>query len=762
MLARFKALEIGLILVIGLCTTQQVMALSLGELTLESNLEEPLDATIELRDVTGLEPGQISVSLATPDDFTSVGAELTPLAETVQFNVEVDGPAGTIHLTTTDNVTEPFLDLILNVSWPDGALRREYTVLLDLPGATTFTTDTLPIIPSVTDSVPSPESSTSSTPEPQPQDRAETTEAVSDNQQYSVASGDSMWEIAAKTRPGSNVNMHQMMLAIQRANPEAFINNNINRVLSGRVLRIPTLDEINLVDQATAAAEVNQQNQQLGLQPLAVNRSTGNNNAAPEQDELTVLTDDQSNTSTSGNGDLDSTLAGLENEMMLSEEGLDRARLENTELTSRFKMLEDEMDLLQNLIVMEDARIAQLQADLASQAQTTEQALATTEAATDVLAAQQPEPQPGVLGNVSGWLQNTAVMLGVIVALFLLILGYLFWQRRRMTAAAYAFDSGIPELETAKNTSFTTPEKPGGGIFGLFSRNKSTVADTDIVPVTASVAVVSARGESIENFGVSNIDLTKAGGTTHYLDDEQMVDAANHADVDLIHGGNQFSTHSAESELANVMAMQNGDAGVIDTEVDDAAFADALIAEAKEFNTSIDESPSFIDKHTNVELTHDEKEAHELAELVTPDVAITDSGIPESFEFTLTTAPEALAEKIDAQAEDIESFDFQLSSPSDDDVSDAIEADTKVETVAKVELNDEELLLNALLLDEEDSDFHANAPMNECDTKLDLAVAYEAMGDIEGAVEILNEVLADGDKAQIAEANRLKGLWQNS
>ena len=50
-----------------------------------------------------------------------------------------------------------------------------------------------------------------------------------------------------------------MMLAIQRANEDAFINNNINRVLAGRVLRIPTLEEINLVDQDAAITQISQQ-----------------------------------------------------------------------------------------------------------------------------------------------------------------------------------------------------------------------------------------------------------------------------------------------------------------------------------------------------------------------------------------------------------------------------------------------------------------------------------------------------------------------
>jgi pilus assembly protein FimV len=414
MLARFKALHIGLILAGGLCTAQQALALRLGELTVESNLGEPLDATIEVLDVAGLDPSQISVSLGSEEDYAIAGAEFSPEATQVQFEVSVDGATGRIHLTTPGAVDEPFLDLLLNADWPDGSLQREFVVLLNLPGTATSSTDPL-TIPSISDT-------DSPTADDAEFSRGDYGNGLSDDSQsYSVANGDSMWEIAARTRPGPDVSVQQMMLAIQRANEDAFINNNINRVLAGRVLRIPTLEEINLLDQAAAVTQINQQNQELGLQPLAVNRTPGNNNTVPLQDELTVLTDDQDSTTAAGDGGLEATLAALENEMMLSEESLDRARLENAELTSRFKMLEEEMDLLQNIIVVEDARIAQLQADLAEQATTTEQALATTEEAATALAVEQPAEQPGIAGKVTGWLQNTAIMMGVILGLLLVI-----------------------------------------------------------------------------------------------------------------------------------------------------------------------------------------------------------------------------------------------------------------------------------------------------------------------------------------------------
>jgi pilus assembly protein FimV len=336
-------------------------------------------------------------------------------------------------------------------------------------------------------------------------------------------------------------------------------------------------------------------------------------------------------------------------------------------------------------------------------------------------------------------------MMGVILGLLLVILGYLFWQRRRMNAAVYAFDSGIPELETADNSSFAPAAKAGG----WFSRkNANAESEADIVAEAREAAAAKLRGATTAAPDtLVDIDLSETSVKSRYLVEEEMLEAVAQADTSDEVFSRSFQTGSAAATSRTITA-----------EDDDADLADALIAEAKGIATD-SEKPSFPAYGSVTELAEAEQEAEALAELVTPDVAITESAIPESFEFTLKTAPEALAEEADiATPDDIESFDFQLSGSSTAEK----EATATADTAAQHEMSDEELQLSTLLLDEEEGDFQSGAPLNECDTKLDLAVAYEAMGDIEGALEILGEVIADGDSAQIAEANRLKGLWQSS
>lgn len=439
MLASFKALNIGIIMASGLAFSQLTFAQALGEITLQSGLYQPLDASIELLDVSGLDENQLSISMGTEEDFARANIELSPLVAQVQFEVVLNGDTGKIHLTTSSPVEELFLYFIINATLPNGKLLREYTVLLDLPDA-------------ASESVNVPADSSN---------------------QYTVNSGDNLFQIAMTTRPTTEVGIEQMMLAIVRTNEDAFVNNNINRILTGRVLRIPTLQEISLVDQATAVTEVNQQNQQLNLEPLVgVSDNTSATTAPQLQDELSVLTDDQD--ANAGNGDLGATIAALENELMLSEENLDRARLENLELNSQLASLEQELDILQNIIALEDERIAKLQADLAAAAQRALTTAQGTSATQEKLAADAAS-QNGIMGSIATMLESTAVLITTLVVLIISVLGFLFIKRRRAEVAELDF-----ETESAYNTSAYSESGLLNKLVALlapFSRKHSAEAD---------------------------------------------------------------------------------------------------------------------------------------------------------------------------------------------------------------------------------------------------------------------------------------------
>ncbi len=183
-----------------------------------------------------------------------------------------------------------------------------------------------------------------------------------------IESGDTLYEIAARSRPSTSVSVEQTMMAIQRVNPDAFIDNNVNMIRAGEVIRIPSAREIGSIDQSQALNQIAQQNQAASTQPLAF---SDNNAAVAEQgnDELTILSGEDGEDFLTGDSDLVAeTIAALENQLAISEENLERARLENQELRSRFAELEEQVEILQNIIALQDERLAQLQADLAASA----------------------------------------------------------------------------------------------------------------------------------------------------------------------------------------------------------------------------------------------------------------------------------------------------------------------------------------------------------------------------------------------------------
>ena len=119
---------------LGCVHTSSVLGLGLGEMTLGSYLNEPLNAQVDLLNVGGLHEDQIRVRLATTEDFKRMGVDRAYFLTSITFDVEIDDSGGArIVITSEDPVLEPYLDFIVEARWPSGRLLREYTVLVDPP-----------------------------------------------------------------------------------------------------------------------------------------------------------------------------------------------------------------------------------------------------------------------------------------------------------------------------------------------------------------------------------------------------------------------------------------------------------------------------------------------------------------------------------------------------------------------------------------------------------------------------------------------------
>ncbi|GAB4345150.1 MAG: hypothetical protein Kow006_01990 [Gammaproteobacteria bacterium] len=352
-------------------------ALGLGGVTLQSRLNEPLDAEIELRSVQPGDLEKLRVGLASSAEFEQAGLDRPFLLASLQFKTVQRGDKTFVKVTTRDPFREPFLSFLLKVEWPNGRLLREYTLLLDPP---VLTREAAPAVqapaaqaaPQLAPAAPGTAPSTPMRSAPTP--RAAPAPRVSSmgGDEYRVNRGDNLYTIARETLVGGGVSSQQAMLAFLRANPEAFINNNINLLKEGYVLRIPTADEALTVTQAEAIAEVRRQmaewrtyRQARAATPV---ESAGAVAAAP-QPRLEVVAPEKGEGAaapgeTAGDQGVSPEIENIQRELALATEAAETRRLENEELRGQVADLEEKLEEMQRLVTVKVEELAALQARL--------------------------------------------------------------------------------------------------------------------------------------------------------------------------------------------------------------------------------------------------------------------------------------------------------------------------------------------------------------------------------------------------------------
>ncbi|WP_280553804.1 FimV/HubP family polar landmark protein [Halomonas sp. 25-S5] len=235
------------------------LALGLGEAEVTSTLNAPLRASIPLTDSSGLQADLLNVSVADERAFSAAGLPRTPLAASVKMDVTRRQGRLIVDLTTERAVREPWVDLLLRFDWPGGQQLREVTLLLDPPDY-----DQLPALVAASSTAPREAVSAprASAPAAESSSRplARTSDAGAGNPAW-VRSGDTLWAVAGRLRPGSGISMNQMMVALVEANPEVFPSGNINAMRAGFTLVVPSREAIAARASAEADRVVQAMNQ---------------------------------------------------------------------------------------------------------------------------------------------------------------------------------------------------------------------------------------------------------------------------------------------------------------------------------------------------------------------------------------------------------------------------------------------------------------------------------------------------------------------
>ena len=205
-----------------LVLSRSVSAVGIGDIVVNSYVNEPLSADISILDPKGLSESEVIASLASLQDFERLGIDRHYSLGSLVFETDIRGTeSSVIRVTTEKPIREPYLNFLVELKWPEGRVLREYTVFLDLRPRPQIQADGR---------------NSRQVQMQSPEDRLAPSE-------YRVAPNDTLWAIASRFKD-ADVTIDQMMIAIKDANPGKFLRDNINGIPVGVVLEIPSsIDE---------------------------------------------------------------------------------------------------------------------------------------------------------------------------------------------------------------------------------------------------------------------------------------------------------------------------------------------------------------------------------------------------------------------------------------------------------------------------------------------------------------------------------------
>ncbi|MFC5461886.1 FimV/HubP family polar landmark protein [Massilia niabensis] len=249
--------------------TSAATAAGLGKLTVLSALGQPLRAEIELNAVSADEASGLVAKLASADAYRAANIDLNPALLALRFAVEQRGGRHFVRITSPQPLNEPFVDLLLELSWNNGRLVREYTFLLDpaelratqsaqvapVPAGARAPRGTAAAPASTSAPAPAAEGTARSQRSARADIAGEAAPGARAGAKYRVRSGDTLSRIAGRIKP-VDISLDMMLVALYRANPDAFIGNNMNRLKSGQILSVPSADSMRGLDAGDAHGTV--------------------------------------------------------------------------------------------------------------------------------------------------------------------------------------------------------------------------------------------------------------------------------------------------------------------------------------------------------------------------------------------------------------------------------------------------------------------------------------------------------------------------
>ncbi len=842
-----------------------VYAAGLGQLSVNSPLGQPLNAEIE---IVSLQPGEeegLVARLAPPEAFRAAGIDFNPALVTVRFTIERRGGRPLLHVRTIQPVNDPFLEMLVELQWSTGRLVREYTVLLDPPeyrGPQAIAA--APAAPATPAAAPEPKPAEAPAAQPAPEparapapapveakplpsvpapaaepapapaveaqvEKPAAAEAekpaaepvgepaAAEERKLTVKKGDTLSEIARQTLP-PGANLNQMLIAIYRANEDAFIRKNVNLLRAGRILDIPGAEAVSTIDPEEAKRLVQAHmddfaayRSRLATASTSVEAPGGRREAEgkiePKPEAPAAAPQDQVRLSKAEPGK-PASRAAREDDAVARERALKEAQ-------SRVSDLEKNVTDLQKLLEMKNQQLAEMEKKaqaapapvLPAPAKAPEKPVAqalkpapeapkpVAEAPKPVAEAPKPVPEapkppvqaakpkpkpapppPPEPSIVDEFLDNPIALAG-LGGVVVLLAGYGAWTwRKKKTKQARFQDSVLGAASTGGAATGTGAAAAAPSVSqGSLSQPLAGMEADEVDPI-AEADVYMAYGRDAQAEEILKEALQKDAKRTA-VHSKLLEIYANRRDAQafeqtalklksLTNGsGPEWDKAAA---LGRSIDSENGLYGGGGAPAAAAPAAPAAAAPNLDFDLSATSSQQRLP-----DFSFDEPKAP----------------APSGLDFDLDAAPVAAAgasARSDFTPEGtlimgerrgektVTGVDFNLDTTGSGEAKGpaAASADSGLDFDISLDLGGEEkkpepdntaapLDLSSISLDLGAAGEPSGSPAGtdpkwqEVATKLDLAKAYEEMGDKDGARELLNEVMKDGDSVQKGQAQQL-------
>ena len=227
-----------------------MLAAALGEISVQSAIGQRLSAEIEIVGLSKNDADTIALRLAPPEAYKQAGLDYSAVLRSMRFNIEKKAERYVVRLSSEEVVNDPFITILFEIDTDGNRNIRQYALLLDPPAVNQQVAVTEPqtaVVPELNAAVL-----------PANTDAKETAPTGEVAATHTVGKGETLHGIASQLKP-ADTKLEQVLIALQRLNPNAIDGDNINRIKAGAVLTLPDTETIKAIDAADARKLVNAQ-----------------------------------------------------------------------------------------------------------------------------------------------------------------------------------------------------------------------------------------------------------------------------------------------------------------------------------------------------------------------------------------------------------------------------------------------------------------------------------------------------------------------